>query len=227
MEPFGTTKRLGVMGGAFNPMHLGHLRAAEEMCESYSLERVYFLPTALAPHKPGYEMAPFDHRYRMVELAVSGRESFVASDLEARLPGPSYTVNTLKFLRKELIEGAKLYFLVGFDSFSNIGMWHKFSELFTLTSFVVHTRPETQSSIELLGAFLTQLFGHTPQWSDDKKAYLFVGLEPIYYFEGAKLAISSTDIRRRIKRGESVRYLVPDAVYEYLARHRLYAGAAN
>jgi nicotinate-nucleotide adenylyltransferase len=215
------------MGGAFNPVHLGHLRAAEEMAARFALDAVCFMPTALPPHKEGGGLAPFRDRLRMVELAIRGRPGFCASDLEARLPGPSYTVNTLRALRGLLPAGAALLFLVGFDSFQKISLWKSCRELFTLASFAVNIRPGARraspGSRPRLEAILRQLFRAEPAWDPAQEAFLAEGRLPVYFFEGSRLAISSTDLRRRLAAGESVRYLVPDPVLAYLARKGLYA----
>jgi nicotinate-nucleotide adenylyltransferase len=216
------------MGGAFNPVHLGHLRAAEEMAARYSLDSVCFMPTALPPHKGARELAPFADRLKMVELAISGRPGFCASDLERRLPGPSYTVNTLAALKGALPVGAALLFLVGFDSFQKVGLWKSWRELFTLASFAVNIRPgarrASSGSRPRLEGILKSLFGSDPVWDPDAEAFLVEGCLPVHFFEGSRLSISSTDLRSRLASGESVRYLVPDAVMDYLAGKRLYAG---
>jgi nicotinate-nucleotide adenylyltransferase len=212
------------MGGGFNPIHFGHLRAAEEMSSHFRLYPTYFIPTAIPPHKGGLSMAPFRDRYRMAELAIKGRDGFIASDLESRLPSPSYTVNTLKALQSLMNPRDTMYFLVGFDSFRQVGGWHRHKELFELSSFIVNVRPQTPGSKELLRELLTNIFAKKPTWDPDKEAYLLPGLRPVYYFEGSRLAISSTDIRKRLSEGNSVRYLVPDSVLDYLAEHKTYAG---
>ncbi|MDR1166020.1 MAG: nicotinate-nucleotide adenylyltransferase [Deltaproteobacteria bacterium] len=214
---------IGIMGGAFNPPHLGHLRTAEEAMERFGLARVLFMPTALAPHKGSEEMAPFRDRLRMVELAIAGREGFAASDLEARLPKPSYTVNTLRALAREWGESVYLYFLVGFDSFAQIHLWRGFPEHFKLASFVVNARPTAPGSLELLGERLEKILGLSPVLEPIGKSYLIAGMRPVYYFAGTKLSISSTDLRRRLSSGKSARYLVPPNVLEYLLEKGVYA----
>jgi nicotinate-nucleotide adenylyltransferase len=219
------------MGGAFNPVHLGHLRAAEEMAGRYALDAVCFIPTALPPHKAGEELAPFADRLRMVELAIRGRRGFCASDLEARLPGPSYTVNTLRALRDSLPEGSSLHFMVGFDSFQKVRLWKSARELFTLASFAVNIRPgarrSSPGSRPRLAGILKSLFRSEPVWDTEGGAFLIDGCLPVHFFEGSMLAISSTDLRRRLAAGESVRYLVPDAVMAYLDRRGLYSSASQ
>jgi nicotinate-nucleotide adenylyltransferase len=213
------------MGGAFNPVHLGHLRAAEEIAWRYNLSKVFFMPSALPPHKGEEEMAAFQDRFRMVEMAIRGRVGFEASDLEARLSTPSYTINTLRVLHAGLQDQEELFFLVGFDSFRNISQWKRYKDLFQLASFVVNIRPDTPGSKRLLGTVLEGCFGERPHWSSHEEAYFLTGLKPIYFFESSRLAISSTDLRQRLAAGESIRYLVPDQVLDYLLGHALYSKA--
>jgi nicotinate-nucleotide adenylyltransferase len=215
------------MGGAFNPVHLGHLRAAEEIASKWHLGKVLFMPSALSPHKGGEEMASFQDRFEMVKLAVRGRDGFEASDLEARLSTPSYTINTLRALHAGLEGSGELFFLVGFDSFRSIGQWKRYKDLFQLASFVVNIRPEAPGSRRLLGSVLEGCLGERPHWSSHEEAYLPSGLKPVYYFESSRLAISSTDLRQRLRDGESIRYLVPDPVLDYLLGHGLYTRAAD
>jgi nicotinate-nucleotide adenylyltransferase len=215
------------MGGSFNPVHLGHLRAAEEMAFRYRLDAVCFMPTALPPHKfDDEDMAPFADRLRMVQLAIKGRPGFCASDLERRLEGPSYTVNTLKAVRESLPPGSSVFFLVGFDSFQNIRHWKSCRELFTLASFAVNIRPGatrvSPGSRTRLAAILRAVFKAEPVWDPGEGAFLAEGFLPVHFFEGSQLAISSTDLRSRLGAGESVRYLVPDPVRAYLLRRKVY-----
>jgi nicotinate-nucleotide adenylyltransferase len=215
------------MGGAFNPVHLGHLRAAEEIAWRYNLSKVLFMPSAIPPHKGEDELASFQDRYKMVEMAISTRPGFVASDLEARLSTPSYTINTLRVLHDGLETNEELFFLVGFDSFRNINLWKRFKDLFQLASFVVNIRPDTPGSRRLLGSVLEGCFGEKAHWSSHEEAYFLTGLKPIYFFESSRLSISSTDLRGRLKEGKSIRYLVPDQVLDYLLEHGLYAKSAE
>jgi nicotinate-nucleotide adenylyltransferase len=214
------------MGGAFNPVHLGHLRAAEEMAARYGLGAVCFVPSSVPPHKGAEGLAPFADRLAMVELAIRGRPGFHASDMESRLPGPSYTVNTLKAFRGALASGSELWFLAGFDSFQNVGLWRSARELFSLATFAVNIRPgarrNSPGSRPRLEGILRTLLGALPAWDPELEAFVPEGLLPVHFFEGSQLAISSTDLRRRIAAGESVRYLVPDPVLDYLAETGLY-----
>ena len=136
-----TPRRVGIMGGTFDPVHTGHLRIAEEAREKLGLDRVLFLPAADPPHKPGGSILAFEHRWRMLELATQGNPRFRLSDLESRLPGKSYSVNSLKKLSEEYGGKAELFFLVGLDAFVEVDTWWRFRELFELARMVVLRRP--------------------------------------------------------------------------------------
>ncbi|MDR1677908.1 MAG: nicotinate-nucleotide adenylyltransferase [Deltaproteobacteria bacterium] len=223
---FRGASRLGLIGGTFNPVHLGHLRAAEEISEYLELDRVVFMPAYRPPHKPGANLASFEHRLTMLNLAVEGQPLFCVSDLESSLSGPSYTVNTLRVVADKLDEGTTLFFLVGFDSFQSVGKWHENLELFKLASFVVFRRPGLGSELASVRDLLVQVLSReaeTATEADGQNGLLtFPGFKPVYYYSDCTLEISSTDLRKRLDVGTSVRYLVPASVREYIEKNALY-----
>ncbi len=139
-------QRIGVMGGTFDPIHLGHLRTAEEAVEFLDLEALYFIPSASPPHKPGRKILPFEHRWRMLELAVKDHPKFRYSGIEHDLPGKSYTVVTLQKLH-EMWRNSRwsFYFLVGLDAFLELNTWWHYHELFELAHMCVLRRPGVQA----------------------------------------------------------------------------------
>jgi nicotinate-nucleotide adenylyltransferase len=211
------------MGGTFNPVHLGHLRAAEEIAEHFRLDQVVFMPAAQPPHKGRDELASFADRLAMLTLAVADQSAFAVSDLEGRLPSPSYTVNSLKAAAAELDPETRLFFLVGYDSFRTVAHWRDHLELFKTASFMVFRRPGVRGSRAALGQLLEEALGRPVRWSEESESYAAEGFEPIHYYRGGRLEISSTDLRKRLTAGLSVRYLVPNPVVEYIAEHGLYA----
>ncbi|MDR2301422.1 MAG: nicotinate (nicotinamide) nucleotide adenylyltransferase [Deltaproteobacteria bacterium] len=223
---FSGARRLGLMGGTFNPVHLGHLRAAEELTEYLNLDRVVFMPSFKPPHKPGLNLASFDHRLTMLKLAVEGQPIFAVSELESALPGPSYTVNTLKAVSEKLDPGGELFFMVGFDSFQTLSKWYLHDRLLGLASFSVFRRPGLGSELASVGEILTKLLGPPLEVKVDSAgrsgSFVFPNAKPIHYFADCLLEISSTDLRKRLDLGTSVRYLVPEKVREYIAVNALY-----
>lgn len=211
--------RLGIMGGTFDPVHLGHLRTAEEALEALELERVLFVPAADPPHKSGSEILPFEHRRRMLELSIAGNPRFQVSDLEREMPGKSYTVNSLRRLRKGF-PGTELFFLVGLDAFLEMESWFCFRELFRLASLVVLRRPDHGE--EPIGEFLRQKVSDLYRRDSAEAAFRHPDMLPVHCLRNTRLDISSTLIRELAAEGRSVRYLVPRAVEAYISEQRLY-----
>jgi nicotinate-nucleotide adenylyltransferase len=207
--------KLGVLGGTFNPIHLAHLRLAEELRETLELERVLLIPAGEPALKRG-DVAPAAHRLEMVRRAAASNPALEVDDLELRRPGPSYTVDTLRALRARH-STAQLWFLVGADTLPELESWREPARLFELASFAVATRPGYAPRLrELLPPALAAPFREGPNGlvhasGHELRAVAFTPLD-----------VSGSDIRRRAARGESIRYLVPDEVREYIAKHHLY-----
>jgi nicotinate-nucleotide adenylyltransferase len=192
--------KIGILGGTFDPIHLGHLRAAETAREGLDLDLVAFVPSAVPPHRTGRLTAALD-RFAMACLASAGHPHFVAWDTELKRPGPSYTVDTLAALRTERPDD-DLVLVVGSDTWTEMTGWREPERVFSLAEVAVVSRPGQPAS---------------------DPAPPFPGARGVVHVEGPALAISATSIRERVRRGQSVRYLVPDPVAEYVAKRRLYA----
>lgn len=207
--------KLGVLGGTFNPIHLAHLRLAEELRETLELDRVLLIPAG-EPALKHSGLAPAAHRLEMVRRASASNPALEVDDLELRRAGPSYTVDTLRALR-ERSPSAQLWFLVGADTLPELAAWREPERLFELANFAVATRPGYAARLrELLPRALAAPFRDGPSGlvhtsGNELRAVAFTPLE-----------ISASDIRRRAARGGSIRYLVPDEVREYIAKHHLY-----
>ncbi len=213
--------RTGILGGTFNPIHLAHLRVAEEVRERCALDRIVFIPAADPPHKPIAEEVSFAHRMAMVREAIEDNPAFVASDLEARRAGKSYSVDTLEILRAEAPED-EFFFIIGMDSFRDLASWRDYRRLFALTHLVVASRPgvEMRNPLEFLPIALREEFCYLCDKSL-KKLRHSSGHEVIF-LEEVFLDISSTRIRTLVAQQQSIRYLVPDAVATYIREHGLY-----
>ncbi len=210
-------RRLGILGGTFDPIHLGHLRAAEEVRDMLGLEELWLVPAARPPHK-GRGGAPFQDRLRMAALAIEGCRGMVVKDLEARRPGPSYTVDTLEEVaRRE--PGAELHFLVGSDGFLQMDRWRSHRRLVELAALVVMARGE--AALERCREALPRLFpGHRRAAPGRWEA---PGLHPILFLPVTRLDVSSTLVRSLARRGRSVRFLVPEKVRLYMEEKGLYS----
>jgi nicotinate-nucleotide adenylyltransferase len=211
---------IGIMGGTFNPIHFGHLRAAEEVAESLRLEQIIFVPAAKPPHKSEVELVSFDLRWHMMELAIAGNPLFVLSDLEYQRPGISYSVETLTQLSKERGGSEELYFVLGLDAFLELQTWKSYRELFTLCHFVVVARPGF--SPESLDAMLTTQVSDRYSFDVQVQGYLHPSLHTVFYREVTLLDISSSTIRKLLSAGRTVRYLLPKKVEEYIQQQGLY-----
>ncbi len=215
---------LGILGGTFNPIHYGHLAAAEEVSDRLGLERVLFVPSFIPPHKHDEDIPSVIHRMEMVRLATADNPLFEPSDIELKRGGMSYTIDTIKTLLQSM-HGAELYFITGLDSFLEIQTWNRWEMLMTLCGFVVLSRPgyrfQDLSRIDFMKSaeeeFLALDRGLHKQAVLQSGTYtVFLEMIPLY-------DISSTDIRRRIKEGRSIKYLLPDKVENYIIKNRLYA----
>jgi nicotinate-nucleotide adenylyltransferase len=214
--------KLGILGGTFNPIHLGHLRIAEEVRDRLQLDRVLFMPAATPPHKPLAGDLPFTERLAMVQLAIADHPDFSATDLENRRGGPSYSVDTLAELQREYPED-ELYFIIGSDSFLEFGLWHRYEEIFPRCHLAVVERPGAPIP-DLPSALPPAVAGAFTRDSDANLLTHRSGTH-IIYLPGIPLAISSSAIRAMAARGESLRYLVPPAVNEYITTKRIYTNA--
>ncbi|MGA2938309.1 MAG: nicotinate-nucleotide adenylyltransferase [Syntrophobacteraceae bacterium] len=216
--------RLGIFGGTFDPVHLGHLRAAEEALDILGLDEMLFVPVAVAPHKPGWKILSFQSRWRMLQLALDGNSRFRLSDLEQRMPGKSYTVHSLKHLSREN-PGAELFFLVGCDAFFEMDTWYEFKEIFRLAGIVVLCRPECCENeiLQFVSNRVSDLYRIVPENRELRHPVL----RSVYSLRNTRMDISSTRIRELAAEGRSVRYLVPDNVWSYIAQNGLYPKAVS
>jgi len=197
--------RVGVFGGTFNPVHLGHLRAAEEVREALSLERVLFVPARVPPHKGGEPVAPADVRLELVTRAVGGNPGFGVSDLELRREGPSYSVDTLTELQEGAAGEGELWFLMGADAYREVHTWHRYAELFRLANVAVMRRPPGAGPL-VAPRGLAGDFAATGEGLRHRSG------RHVRLVDITLLDISSTQVRRALARGCSIRYLVPEAI---------------
>ena len=212
----------GILGGTFNPIHLAHLHIAEEVREAHDLERVLFIPAADPPHKAVAEEVPFAHRLAMVEAAIADHPQFAVSDLEARRQGKSFSVDTLEILRQEDAHG-DIYFIIGLDSYRDITSWKEYQRLFELAHLVVTMRPGVAlgQPLEALPVAAQNDFCYDAQ----PGCYRHKSGTTLRFLTETRLDISSTRVRQKLFAGESIRYLVPPEVVNYIQTHGLYRGS--
>jgi len=212
--------RAGILGGTFDPVHFGHLRAAEEVADAFDLSTVMFIPAAKPPHKEGRELTSFAHRWRMLELALVGNPRFALSDLENRRPGKSYSVETLTQLLSQLGRDALLYFIVGLDAFLALPTWHRYRDLFSLCHFVVVARPGY--SLAQLDDMLHRAVSECYSFDEQVSGFVHPQHRTVYVRQVTLMDISSSKIREYVSRGRSVRYLLPVEVQAYIHEQGLY-----
>ena len=212
--------RIGLFGGTLNPIHFGHLRSAEEIREALELDEVWFVPAAFPPHKQSETLTPFSNRLAMVKLATASVDYFKVLSLEMDRPGPSYSIDTLRELRRLHDSETKFFFIIGSDAFLDIETWKDYSHLTDFASLVVMGR--RHGDLEMAHEVISRAFpAHCVQ--DKKAIYVAPGREAIHLNSVTHLAISATDIRRRARTGLSVRFLVPEAVRRYMTENSIYA----
>jgi nicotinate-nucleotide adenylyltransferase len=201
-------KYVGVLGGSFNPIHVAHLILAERAREALALERVIFVPAKHPPHKPMQGLASGRDRLEMVRTAIEGNLAFEVSDIELRRRGVSYTIQTVEALRRELGAESEICFLIGTDTLAELPTWREIRRLASLCRFVPFARPGSARPDKRR---LTGAVGR----AEARAILARAAPMPL-------LDISSSDIRRRVAGGRSIRYLVPDAVAAYIRRRGLY-----
>jgi nicotinate-nucleotide adenylyltransferase len=193
-----TRRRIGILGGTFDPIHLGHLVLAEQVKEKLRLDQVIFIPSASPPHKTKRKLSPTKDRFQMTKLALQQNSAFSVSDIELKRGGLSYTVDTLKEFKK-LYRDSKIYFLTGSDVLNELQTWKDPEQIYKLVKVVIAIRP------------CFDIFDFENYFAKKSIIVPITGMD-----------ISSTQIRERVKREQSIRYLVPAKVEEYIRKKKLY-----
>lgn len=186
--------KIGILGGTFNPIHIGHLILAEEAREKLGLDKIVFVPAFLPPHKDNSDIAPAKERLIMVELAIKGNKNFLVSNIEIKRDGRSYTIDTLKEFKKKYPKD-ELYFIIGSDLLKYLDEWKDLDEIIKLVKFIVVTRPGYP--LENIPSYIKTM-------------------------EIRAVDVSAFEIRKCIRENKSFRYLVPGVVYNYILKNKLY-----
>ncbi len=197
--------KVGIMGGTFDPIHLGHLLIAEEVRIDLALDEVLFIPTGQPWMKEGRALSDVQHRLEMVRLAVASNPYFRSCSVEIDRSGPTYTVDTLTHLHQEVSHQGEYHLILGMDSFSDFLRWKEPQRILELCTLVVVGRP-----------------GYSHPDSLDKGSLLSKGLDKVIFLNTPTFDVSGTDIRRHVALGRSIRYRVPEEVEGYISRHGLY-----
>jgi len=197
--------KIGILGGTFDPIHNGHLKIAEAARKKLGLNEVYFMPAAKTPLKEGISISAVEHRVKMVRLAIAGKPRFKLSTIELDRPGLSYTADTIAELRKQLGAETELYFIIGWDSLSQFARWREPARIIRMCRLVAVPRP-----------------GYTMPDAKALEAAIPGMSESLIVLDNPEIAISATEIRERVARGQSIRRLVPEEVAGYIQKNGLY-----
>ncbi len=214
-------ERIGILGGTFNPIHMGHLKVADTVQRSFYLRKLLFVPSYIPPHKESSDIAAPSDRLKMVELALASSPRFIPSSIEIRAKGKSYSILTLKKLKK-LYPQALIFFILGIDAFLEIDTWKEYRKVLQQCFFIIVSRPgyrlEDARSVleENYRERMVELSESERIREDMLQAYR------LFLLSMNSIDVASTEIREKIRRGESVREMVPQAVEKYILEHRLY-----
>lgn len=200
-------RRIAVMGGTFDPIHYGHLVTAEAVRHEFQIDQVLFIPTGRPPHKSSKKVSDPQERYLMTLLATQSNENFYVSKLEIDRSGFTYTIDTIHALQKIYRPDTEIFFITGADAFYQMFSWHNSEELLHSCTFVAATRPGYNKE-ELLRRISETVEDHP--------------LQKFHFVEVPALAISSSDIRERVRTGRPVKYLVPESVEDFIRKYHLY-----
>ena len=218
------SQKIGILGGTFNPIHYGHLAAAEEVLSRLKLDNVLFVPSFLPPHKKDEVIPSAAQRQEMVALAIAGNSHFSLSDIEVKREGMSYSIDTVAELLR-LHPATDFYFITGLDSFLEIQTWKEWERLLSLCKFVVLSRPGYAfaglASIDFMQGSAEKLYALDQ--GDLTRVVLEIGRSAVYLEQIPLYDISSTDIRQRVRQGRTIKYLLPECVETYIITNNLYA----
>jgi len=221
-------KRVGIFGGTFNPIHRGHLEIAEEIKDFFSLDYIIFIPAGIPPHKENREIVDSHHRLRMVELAVEGHRYFRVSPIEVESPEVSYSVNTIKRLKRELGDNTELYFIMGLDAFLEIHTWKNVDELLTLCNFIVIERPGyrfvdiSNIPVDILKKLDRNKLIQLDRGEITSMSFPLTDRYKLYLLRIKPCDISATSIRRLLRDGKDVKNMLPEPVRSYIMKNNLY-----
>jgi nicotinate-nucleotide adenylyltransferase len=205
-------KRIGIIGGTFDPVHYAHLAIAEEVYHALKLTSIVFVPAGQPPHKEGSAITPVHDRLAMLKLAIAENAHFALSLVDIQRSGPSYTVDTLRLLHEELGPHAELYFVLGGDSLKDLPTWYDPGGILAQATIVALVRPG---------------YGDMSILSEQLEAHLPGLRQRLIILEGPQMQLSSTDLRRRVAEGRPIKYQTPQAVENYIFRQHLYQSKAT
>jgi nicotinate-nucleotide adenylyltransferase len=218
---------VGLFGGTFNPVHLGHLRTIREVTEAFNLSKTLFIPAALPPHKPVRNVAAAADRMEMIRLAIGHVRDFETSDIELNRSGLSYTIDTVKHYLTATQTSNHFFLILGMDAFLEIDTWKSFRDLLRLIPMIVMTRPGSRGAENKFGwkaaeDFIREIISDQYAKTASGKRFEHGEYQPIHLADVSPLDISGTRIRQMVHAGRSIQFLVPEKVERYILQRRLY-----
>ncbi len=218
---------IGLFGGTFNPVHIGHLRAALEVKAGFGLDEIVLIPAALPPHKEYGDVADAADRLHMLNLALEGDSGIRISDVELKRAGPSYTIDTVEHFKQVLSDQSHIYLIMGMDAFLEFDSWKSFDELLRRIPFIIISRPKSgfssdDSGRKTIERFLNSKISADYAFIESRQYFQSTEMQPVYTFQVTGLDVSSSRVRRLINEGLSIRHLVPPEVVEYINAKGLY-----
>jgi nicotinate-nucleotide adenylyltransferase len=219
--------RIGLFGGTFNPIHSGHIQVVREVKEGFPLDKIYLIPSALPPHKEPDNVVDANDRIEMIRLSFPNDSDFIVSNVELKRLGPSYTIDTVRYFKSFLPEEAALYLILGMDAFFEIDTWKSYMDLFMLVPFIVMARTGAGHNDATLRQtafkeFLESKISEGYKFLVSKSCFVHDENQSIFVFDVTPIDISSTKVRKRVKRGEEIKSLVPEVVENFINARGLY-----
>ena len=222
----GSNERIGLFGGTFNPVHLGHVNAARDVKTRFGLDRIYFIPSAQPPHKPGTRLASAHDRYTMVVLGLEGADALFPCDVEIQRAGPSYSVDTVAFFKKRMGAAGELFFILGVDAFLEIDTWKSSEALLRQAAFIVMTRPDKAVSeaelYKVMASYIKATLSSAYTFNAACGTWLHPSLRPIYPVVVSPMDVASSQLRDQLRRGEPADRWLNPAVAAYIKQKGLY-----
>lgn len=220
-------KKIGLFGGTFNPIHLGHLTVARDVREGFDLDKIWLIPSAIPPHKKMKQVAEASDRLEMIRIAIADNPNLSVSDVELKRSGPSYTIDTVEYFKAIVPKETQLYFIVGMDAFLDIELWKSFRELFQVIPFIVMSRPgavdgEREKIEKILNDLLVTKVSPEYHFESAQNAFFHPDQQPVFLFEVTPVDISATMVRTNRSQGRSISSLVPGKVKKYIESKGLY-----
>ena len=220
-------KNIGLFGGTFNPIHLGHVQVIQEVKQGFVLDKIFIIPSALPPHKAPDGLVDAGDRIEMIRLSFSNHPDFAVSDVELNRSGPSYTIDTVRHFKSILPENDKFFLILGSDAFLEIDTWKSYKDLFLLIPFIVMSRGTDGKNGRVFGRktvgdYLKSKISEGYTLSASQSSYIHKKKQPVYVFDVTPINISSTKIRKVIKNRNPIKSLVPEVVEAFIKNKGLY-----